>query len=321
MARALETAGHEVLCVDTVRGVLSRGEIDRILAGGIAREAPSRSSVERLKSLEWRTLASAPELEGGGLVFPALHGGAGEDGTIQALLEFRGIPCVGSGRLGCSLAMDKEVTKELLRGAGIPTPDWIAGPAPLEEVEAALGFPVIVKPTSGGSTLGLTLVEEPGDFEEAVEVALRYEERILFERYVKGRELTVGVLGRDALPVGEIIPANPLFDYECKYQPGLADEIFPADLPQAAAGHLSELALRAHELLRLRDFSRVDFIVDEAGGPWCLEANALPGLASQSLVPKAAAAAGIPFPEFCDRIVRLAAARSAREGTTHPLLG
>ncbi len=312
VARALETAGHEVLCVDTACGLLYREEIDRILAGGIAREAPSPSSVERLKRLEWSTLTSAPELEGGGLVFPALHGGAGEDGTIQALLEFRGIPVAGSGRLGCSLAMDKVVTKELLRGAGIPTPDWILGPAPLKEVEAALGFPVIVKPPSGGSTLGLTLVEEPGSFEEAVEAALRYGERILFERYVKGREFTVGVLGRDALPVGEIIPAHPLFDYECKYQPGLAEEIFPADLPEAVAGRLSELALRVHELLRLRDFSRVDFILDEAGEPWCLEANALPGLAPQSLVPRAAVAAGIPFPEFCDRIVRIAAGRSAR---------
>ena len=312
VARALETVGHEVLCLDTARGLLSRGELDRIVAGGVAREAPAPSSVARLKRLEWNALTSAPELAGGHLVFPALHGGAGEDGTIQALLEMRGVPFAGSGRLGCTLAMDKEVTKELLRGAGIPTPDWIAGTASLEEVEAILGFPVIVKPASGGSTLGLTLVEEPGGFEGAVEAALHYGERILFERYVRGREFTVGILGHRALPVGEIIPAHPIFDYECKYQPGLAEEIFPADLPEAVAERLSALGLRVHGILRLRDFSRVDFIVDEAGEPWCLEANALPGLSARSLVPRAATAAGIPFPEFCDRIVHIAARRCGR---------
>ena len=312
VARALETVGHEVLCVDTARGLLSPEELDRILAGGVQPEAPTPSTVARLKRLEWSALATAPELGRGEIVFPALHGGTGEDGTIQALLEMRGIPFAGSGRLGCALAMDKEVTKKLLRGAGIPTPDWIAGSPSLEEVEVVLGLPVIVKPSSGGSTLGLTLVEEPGGFEGAVAAALRYGERILFERYVRGREFTVGVLGRYALPVGEIVPAHPLFDYECKYQPGLAEEIFPADLPEAVAGRLSELGLRVHDLLRLRDFSRVDFIIDESGEPWCLEANALPGLSAQSLVPRAARAAGIPFSEFCDRIVRIAAKRSAR---------
>ena len=321
VARALETAGHEVLCLDTARGLLSRGEIDRIIAEGIAREAPSPAEAERLRSREWRALTTDPTLSAGGIVFPALHGGAGEDGTLQALLGLRGIPFAGSGRLGCSLAMDKEVTKQLLRWAGIPTPDWLMGdPAPAE-VEAALGFPVIVKPAAGGSTLGLTLVEEPGGLERAVETARRYEDRVLFERYVRGRELTVGILGAEALPVGEIIAAHTLFDYECKYQPGLAEEIFPADIPDGLAGRLSELALRVHGLLHLRDFSRVDFIVDGEGRPWCLEANALPGLASASLVPKAAAAAGFDFPAFCDRIVSLAAERAARRGTRPPLPG
>ena len=181
-------------------------------------------------------LTTDPALSAGGIVFPALHGGTGEDGTLQALLELRGIPFAGSGRLGCSLAMDKEVTKQLLRWAGIPTPDWLVGdPAPAE-VEDVLGFPVIVKPAAGGSTLGLTLVEEPAGLERAVETARRYEDRVLFERYVRGRELTVGILGTEALPVGEIIAAHTLFDYECKYQPGLAEEIFPADIPTGLRG-------------------------------------------------------------------------------------
>lgn len=128
--------------------------------------------------------------------------------------------------------------------------------------------------------------------------------------------MTVGILGDEPLPVGEIIPAHTLFDYECKYQPGLAQEIFPADIPVALASRVQELALEAHRCLFLRDFSRVDFIVDEANEPWCLEANALPGLTAQSLLPRAATAAGIPFPELCERIVRLALTRYAPAGTS-----
>jgi D-alanine-D-alanine ligase len=205
--------------------------------------------------------------------------------------------------------MDKEVSKRLMRAAGIPTPDWLAGPVPLDRVEAELGLPVIVKPPSGGSTLGLTLAHDRAELESAVVEATRYEERILFERYVKGRELTVGILGDEALPVGEVVPAHELFDYACKYQPGLAEEIFPARIAPETAARVRSLALEVHRVLFLRDFSRVDFILDEKGTPWCLEANALPGLTRFSLLPKAGEAAGIPFAELCDRIARLALRR------------
>jgi D-alanine-D-alanine ligase len=162
--------------------------------------------------------------------------------------------------------------------------------------------------------LGLTLAHDERELESGIREAGRYEERILFERYVPGRELTVGILGGEALPVGEIIPAHEIFDYECKYQPGLAEEIFPAVLSADVASRVQEMAVRVHEALFLRDFSRIDFILDEAGHPWCLEANALPGLSAFSLVPKAAAAAGIDFPELCERIVRLALRRSPGRG-------
>jgi D-alanine-D-alanine ligase len=134
----------------------------------------------------------------------------------------------------------------------------------------------------------------------------------LYERYVKGREFTVGILGDEALPVGEIIPEHELFDYECKYEPGLAQEIFPADIPGETARWLQRMALAAHRTLRLRDFSRVDFIVDDEGEAWCLEANTLPGMTANSLLPKAAKAAGISFPELCDRIAKLALARTKK---------
>jgi D-alanine-D-alanine ligase len=212
--------------------------------------------------------------------------------------------------------MDKEVGKRLLRAAGIPTPDWLVGPVSLDRVEMELGLPVVVKPPSGGSTLGLTLAHDRAELEAGVEESLRYEDRILFERYVRGRELTVGILGDEPLPVGEIIPSHEIFDYECKYQPGLAQEIFPADLPRETAKRLQGMALEVHRALFLRDFSRIDFIMDRDGEAWCLEANALPGMTANSLLPKAAAAAGIPFPDLCDRIVRIALRRYARTGTT-----
>lgn len=316
VARALESRGHEVRCLDTARGVLTRDEVDRLLEEGVRAEPPPPEAMDLLETGDTTTLTAAPELQDTDLVFPALHGGTGEDGTLQVLLHLSGIPFAGSDRLGCTLAMDKEVSKNLFRAAGIPTPDWIAGPASFEEVEAALGLPVIVKPPSGGSTLGLALAHDRSEFTAAVEDALRYEQRTLFERYVRGRELTVGILDGEALPVGEIVPAHTLFDYECKYQPGLAEEIFPAKISETLSDHLKQLALRVHRCLFLGDYSRVDFLLDERGKPWCLEANALPGLTAQSLLPRAAAAGGMEFPDLCDRIVRVALERYARAGTS-----
>jgi D-alanine-D-alanine ligase len=309
VVRALASKGHQVSAIDTARGVLPPSELEKIVESGVAPAPPASLPEDFLTTGDTTALTRSPEVEGTDLIFPVLHGGTGEDGTLQALLDLTGIPYAGSGKLGCTLSMDKEITKRLLRDAGIPTPDWLAGRVTLDQVERELGLPVIVKPPSGGSTLGLTLAHDRKELEEAVPEALRYETRILFERYVKGRELTVGILGGKPLPVGEIIPAHEIFDYECKYQPGLAQEIFPADLPPATAERIQELALRVHETLFLRDFSRVDFILDGEGNPWCLEANALPGMTAQSLLPRAAAAAGITFPELCERVVEIALLR------------
>ena len=182
------------------------------------------------------------------------------------------------------------------------------------EVIKRLGLPVIVKPPSGGSTQGLSLAHDEVELQEALGKALEYEEQVLFERYVKGREVTVGILGEEALPVGEIIPEHELFDYECKYRPGLAREIFPAELPSDIAARIQADALVAHGALRLREFSRVDFILAPDGTPWCLEANALPGMTGNSLLPKAAQAAGITFSALCHRIAEMALKRGAGQG-------
>ena len=309
VARALREAGHAVVAVDTVRGVLSAGDERHLITEGVRATPPGQMELGRLDEGHTVALTRDPVLSEVDVFFLALHGGSGEDGTIQSLLDVAGVAYTGSDRLGCSLAMDKEVTKRLLRD-GIATPDWRAGHHTADEIEEALGLPVIVKASNGGSSLRLVLAHDRRELEAAIEESHQWHDLVLFERYVRGRELTVGVVGDLALPVGEIIPDHELFDYECKYQPGLAQEIFPADIPDEVSEALQSLALEAHRALRMRDFSRVDFILDASGKPWCLEANALPGMTANSLLPKAAAAAGIAFPELCDRIVRSALARS-----------
>lgn len=322
VARALREAGHEVLAVDTVRGLLPAEDEGRLLEGGVGADPPRSTDLGRLDEGQTVALTRDPSLGGVDLYFLALHGGSGEDGTIQALLDVAGVAYTGSDRLGCSLAMDKEVTKRLLRDADVPTPDWLScdpgsgDPAPTADVIVErLGLPVIVKASGGGSSLRLVLAHDRPELEAAIAESLQWDDVVLFERYHRGRELTVGIVGDEALPVGEIVPEHEIFDYECKYQPGKAREIFPADIPEGLSDRLRALAVRVHRILRLRDFSRVDFIVDEDGGAWCLEANALPGMTANSLLPKAAAAHGIAFPELCDRIARLARERVVPHST------
>jgi D-alanine-D-alanine ligase len=324
VADALRQAGHDVVALDPVRGALTRVDEAKILAEGVASLPPGEivgggaltSGTTSILSgaLTGEALSKDEELSSYDVVFPALHGGMGEDGTIQALLDLGGVVYAGSGMLGSGLAMDKDITKRLLRDAGIPTPDWLLNPSAQEAVER-LALPIIAKPVAGGSSVRLCLLDDLAGVEETIRVegARAFESGVasdmMYEAFVPGREFTVGILGDQALPVGEILSEHELFDYECKYQTGMAEEIFPAEIPDTQARMLQERALGVHRMLRLRDFSRVDFMVDEKGEAWCLEANALPGMAANSLLPKAARAAGTTFPDLCDRIVRLAAER------------
>ena len=317
VARALREAGHDVVAVDSAQGLLSAEDERSILESGMAAAAPE-AGTDLVARGDAGALVRSEEVKDADVLFLALHGGAGEDGTLQGLLDLGGVPYAGSGRVGCTLAMDKDVTKRLLRDAGIPTADWITGYEKPAAVVERLGLPLIVKPVSGGSTVGLRLVRDVAELDGAYEAARSYDERVMYEAFVSGRELTVGVLGDEPLPVGEIIPDHEIFDYECKYQTGLAQEIFPADLDATVARRVQDLAIRVHRVLQLSDFSRVDFILDGAGTPWCLEANALPGLTSNSLLPKAAAAAGITFPQLCDRIARLALERFGTDRAGEP---
>ena len=179
-------------------------------------------------------------------------------------------------------------------------------PAARDQVERKFGWPVVVKPSKQGSTVGLTVVKTPQEYEPAVALARQYDDEVMIEQFVPGRELTVGVLEGRALPVGEIIPRHEIFDYECKYTPGMSQEIFPADLPVNVAKECSRLSLLAHEALKLGGYSRVDFRLTPGGELFCLEVNTLPGMTATSLLPQAARASGMEFSELCERICRVA---------------
>jgi D-alanine-D-alanine ligase len=309
VAKGLLEAGHEVLAFDTARGALSSAEQQRLLAGGIAPVPPARENLSA--SATTAALVTGKELREVDVVFLALHGGTGEDGTIQAFLDLAGIPYTGSGHLGSANAMDKDIAKRLFRVAGVPTPEWLMAPVEPAEAGSRLGYPAVVKPNKQGSTIGLTVVSHPAELAAAIELAQRYDDEVMVEQYIKGREFTVGILQDRALAVGEIIPSNAgIFDYESKYQAGGAQEIFPADLTPDETATLQNQALNAHRALKLRDYSRVDFRRDSRGNFWCLEVNTLPGMTATSLLPQSAQAVGISFPELCDRICRLAMERS-----------
>ena len=314
VADALKQGGHDVVAVDPVKGVVTEIGQRIILKSGVGALPPSEivggGGGGGGGGASGTDLATREEIAQADVVFPALHGGMGEDGTLQALLDIAGVRYAGSGMLGCALSMDKDITKRVLRDAGIPTPDWLVSPT-ADEVLERLGVPVIAKPVSGGSSVRLSLLQVDLEVVAAVAEDAKAPSPMMYEAYVEGREFTVGILGDQALPVGEIVSQHELFDYECKYQTGMAEEIFPADIGDGLAESLQAQALEVHRLLRLRDFSRVDFMVDAAGVSWCLEANALPGLTGNSLLPKAARAGGISFPALCDLIVQMAAERTA----------
>ena len=309
VAPALRGLGHEVVVVETIEGPLSREREQTLLDPSVAREPPSPEELAELARREnLPALVAGPALAGFDLVFLVLHGGAVEGGLLQALLELAGLRFTGSGSLGSALAMDKEVSKRLLREAGIPTAEW--GVWPLESDRlAALGWPLVVKPANAGSSVGVTVAHGSGELPDAVEAARAVDTEVLVERFLVGREFTVGVLGDRALGVGEIVPSHEIFDYECKYTPGMTREIFPAEIPPALAERMRALGLATHCAFKLRDFSRIDFRLDADGTPCVLEANTLPGMTRTSLLPQSAATLGIDFGALCAEICRLALTR------------
>jgi D-alanine-D-alanine ligase len=284
---ALERLGHDVVAIDA--------GVDLIL---------------RLRD-------AAPEV-----AFVAMHGRDGEDGTVQELLEILGIPYTGSGVLACARASDKVLTKHLLLEAGVPTPEFFAfnetafrelGAADaLAAIEERLDFPIVVKPSSQGSALGIKFARTAADVPAALVAAFSYDVKVLLERHVAGRDLAVSILDGEPLPVVEAVPrTEDFYDFEARYEFGVTDFVCPARLPDGAAERAQELAARTYELLGCFGFARVDLMLDESGELFVLEANPVPGLTDTSLLPQAAEAAGIGFDRLVERILELAFERGA----------
>ncbi len=306
ITEALTARGHAVTALDPAVGLLDDAALDDLRRRKVGTEPPSLEALAGLSGGLRSDLASMPEVREADVVFLALHGGEGEDGTVQALLDMAGVRYTGSGHLASALAMDKDLSKTLFRSAGVGTADWMMAPRSANEVAQTLGWPVVVKPSKQGSTVGLTVVREPDALSDAIAEAFRYDDEVMIERFIPGRELTVGVLGDVALPVGEIKPVKEIYDYECKYTAGMATEEFPANLSPDVTKQLQVQAQQAFAALKLRGYARIDFRLNDAGECYCLEANTLPGMTELSLIPQGAAAAGMSFGELCERIVQLA---------------
>jgi D-alanine-D-alanine ligase len=263
-----------------------------------------------------RLRASAPDA-----AFVAMHGPDGEDGTVQELLEILGLPYTGSGVLACRRAADKVLAKHLMAEAAIPTPEFVAfseaafrglGAAEtLPAIEERLGFPLVVKPSSQGSALGVKFARSGADVPAALLAAFSYDSRVLLERHVDGRDLAVSILDDEPLPVVEAVPRDEEFyDFEARYEIGRTDFVCPADLGGALTEQAHELALRTYRLLGCSAFARVDLMLGPGGDLTVLEANPIPGLTDTSLLPQAAEAAGIGFDELVQRILELALAKA-----------
>jgi D-alanine-D-alanine ligase len=283
---ALERLGHEVVPIDV-----------------------GADLVKRLR-------AEKPEV-----AFVAMHGVGGEDGTAQELLEILGIPFTGPAAAACARSIDKVMAKATMRGAGIPTPEFFAftqtafrdlGAADaLTDLEGTLGFPIVVKPSRGGSSLGVKFAASPAEVPGALVAAFSYDDRVMLERFVQGREVAVSVLGGEALPIVEAIPAEgDPYDFEARYEIGRTHFVCPADLSPTERSAITDAALATCRALGCEGFARVDLILG-TDGPWVLEVNAIPGLTDTSLLPQSAEAAGMSFEDLVTRILDLALSPSA----------
>jgi len=251
------------------------------------------------------------------VVFITLHGKNGEDGTVQGYLELLGIPYTGSGVLASAVCMNKVITKKLCSFEGLPTADFQVIKKRgfnRDSFNSALlmedfGLPLVVKPATQGSSVGTSIVRESKNIVPALELAFSLDEEILVEKFIAGTELTVTVLGKDSLktlPVIEIVPKNEYYDYESKYMPGMSDHIIPARISEPEREKVEEISCKAYEAVGCRGYARIDLILDREGNPYILEINTLPGMTGTSLVPDAARAAGIKFPELLDFFVKMA---------------
>ncbi len=320
---ALRRSGHNAVLVDVFFGPGDLPDpiteyfdiVDDAGAVRVDRQAPDIAAVRRQRGDSGLGDIGKNVIElcrAADIVYMGLHGDDGENGKMQAFFDVLGVRYTGSGYLGSALAMHKGVSKQLFHQCGIPTPEgWI-----FQRGEAytagEFGYPCVVKPCSGGSSIGVHLPQDADAFKEAMESAFRYDSEVLVEKYIQGREFSVGILGGEALPAIEIIPKDGFYDYEHKYQPGWTEEVCPADVDDGIARRLAEMARAAFGALRIDVYARGEFILDAEGNIYCLEMNTLPGMTPTSLLPQEAAAAGISYDALCEKIIRLSLERYKR---------
>lgn len=314
IAEALKKSGHRAVLVDMFFGYTDAYENPSEIfekeylsapKAGIS-EVPDVKAIraQRTEGGNCRIGSNVIEIcQAADIVFLALHGEDGEDGKIQALFDIYDIKYTGCGYLASGMAMNKGVAKEIFAQNGILTPKGITVNRYDAKPYRNAGFPCVVKPRSGGSSVGTSIVNDESEYEKALELGFLYEDDLIVEQYVKGRECDVAVLAGRALPVIEICPKNGFYDYKNKYQSGLTDEYCPADLPAEITEKLMCAAEAVYHALMMEVYCRIDFIVDEKGDVYCLEANTLPGMTPLSLLPQEAAAAGIGYEALCEAII------------------
>lgn len=320
VSRALRNLGHRVLLLDVYLGyggegadpeeVFARSEEASAAAGEIAEQAPDIDKIRAMRKDGEKNFFGPNVIrlcQAADIVFMGLHGENGENGKVQAAFDLFGIRYTGSDYLSSAMAMDKELAKKLFRANGVPTPDGIAMKRPevRELADTGVALPCVVKPNGGGSSIGVSIVRTEEEYGAALAEAFRCEDEVIVESYIKGREFSVAVLAGKALPIIEIAPKEGFYDYKNKYQAGSTVETCPADLPAETASEMQRLAVRAADALGLSTYSRMDFLLNEKGEMYCLEANTLPGMTPVSLIPQEAAAAGMSYEELCAEILRV----------------
>lgn len=302
IAQALRERGHTVLALDTVLPIEQ-----------LTQNCEVNQEVLEQGERNLLQLLLHEELRDADFIFNALHGGSGENGTVQGLLEALGYKFNGSDHEGCALTMDKVVTKMIFEQQGIPTPrwhyfiasEWSSLEAMRREILERFTFPLVVKPGHEGSTVGLTVVNHPEEIDAALALARQYNGYILVEEFIAGREITLSILGDTALPLVEVRPKHGIYDYECKYTHGMSEYLVPADVDADVVTQINNWGLRAFKALKCYGYGRFDLRLNPANQPYFLEFNSLPGMTALSLVPKAAKAAGITFPELLEKIIDL----------------
>ena len=325
ICRTLRERGHQALLLDVYLGlpyaadkleeVFSLPNANLEIAEGIKTTEPDLAAIKASREDQSDCFLGPNVVEicrMADIVFMALHGDVGENGKLQATFDLLGIKYTGPNSLGSALAMDKGVTKMIFKMSGVPTPLGTALKKAKKDTSLAdlgLKLPVVVKPCSGGSSIGVYIVNTEEEYKDAVEKSFQYEDEVVIEPYIKGREFACGIIDGQALPVIEIIPKTGFFDYANKYQAGATQEVCPADIPEDVAERMQRATELAFKSLKLDIYSRADFLLDDNGDIYCLEVNTLPGMTATSLLPQEAAAAGIPYGELCELIIEKSLAR------------